>query len=73
MDEEDLEDLSCTDLEQQWGTLKKTTLQEFEAKEMSQLCHVKGQRDVYVNTMPPVTKEMQEEWRTKLMNCKASF
>lgn len=70
MEEEDLDDLSCADLEQQWGMLKKTKRLEFEAKKLSDLCHVKGKRDVYVNNMPQVSEEMEENWRTKLMNCK---
>ncbi|GBP27749.1 hypothetical protein EVAR_82798_1 [Eumeta japonica] len=66
-EEADLEDLSCTDIEKQWGTLKTTALKEYEAKSLSEMCHVKGQRDIYVKTMPEVTEEMESRWRMKLM------
>lgn len=70
MEEEDLEDLSCTDLEQQWGKLKKSTLQEFEAKPLMDLCHVKVQKDKYIQSLPEITDEMKAEWKQMLMNCK---
>lgn len=65
-----MEDLSCTDIEKQWGTLKTTTLKEYDAKSLSEMCHVKGQRDIYVKTMPEITEEMESRWRMKLMECK---
>ncbi|CAH2088298.1 unnamed protein product [Euphydryas editha] len=67
IEEADLEDLSCTDIEKQWGTLKTTALKEYEAKSLSEMCHVKGQRDIYVKTMPEVTEEMKHRWRMKLI------
>jgi hypothetical protein len=66
----DLEDLTCTDIEQQWGSLKKSKLSEYEAKRLTELCHVKAKRSVYVSNLPTVTKEMEDNWRTKLNNCK---
>ncbi|CAG4941484.1 unnamed protein product [Parnassius apollo] len=69
-EEADLEDLSCTDIEKKWVTLKTTALKEYEAKSLSEMCHVKGQRDIYVKTMPEVTEEMESRWRMKLMQSK---
>ncbi|CAG5015258.1 unnamed protein product [Parnassius apollo] len=69
-EEADLEDLSCTDIEKQWGTLKTTALKKYEAKSLSEMCHVKRQRDIYVKTMPKVTEEMESHWRMKLMQSK---
>ncbi|XP_034247196.1 uncharacterized protein LOC117648656 [Thrips palmi] len=70
VEESDLDDLSCTDIEQQWGSLKAAPLQEYEAKKLTELCHVKAKRDVYVSNMPEVTKEMEERWKEALTNCK---
>ncbi|KAL1488561.1 hypothetical protein ABEB36_015024 [Hypothenemus hampei] len=67
VEESELEDLSCTDIEKQWGCLKAATLKEYEAKPLSEMCHVKGQRDIYVKTMLKVTKEMENRWRINLM------
>lgn len=38
-DPEELEDLSCTDLTQQRGKLKKASLSEFEAVAVKEFCH----------------------------------
>lgn len=70
VEESDLDDLSCTDIEQQWGSLKTASLQEYEAKKLTDLCHVKSKRDVYVSNMPEVTKEMEDRWKETLTNCK---
>lgn len=70
IEESELEDLSCTDVVKQWGTLKTATLKEYEAKPLSAMCHVKGQGDMYVKTMPEVTKEMEDCWRMKLVQSK---
>ncbi|XP_052129568.1 uncharacterized protein LOC127750921 [Frankliniella occidentalis] len=70
IEESDLDELSCTDIEQQWGALKSSSLKEYEAKKLTDLCHVKAKRDVYVSILPEVTKEMENKWREALTNCK---
>ncbi|KAE8740224.1 hypothetical protein FOCC_FOCC014276, partial [Frankliniella occidentalis] len=69
IEESDLDELSCTDIEQQWGALKSSSLKEYEAKKLTDLCHVKAKRDVYVSILPEVTKEMENKWREALTNC----
>lgn len=70
MDESELPDLTCTDIEQQWGALKKTSLKEFEAKRLKDFCHVKDQKNVYVFTLPEVTPQMEKKWIDRLLRCK---
>lgn len=65
-----MDDLTCTDVEQQWGALKVTTLKEYEAKKMTELCHVTSQKKVYSASMPEVTAEMEERWKDRLTRCK---
>ncbi|XP_011874160.1 PREDICTED: uncharacterized protein LOC105565510, partial [Vollenhovia emeryi] len=66
VEEAELADLSCTDIEQQWGALKASTLKEYEAKRLTDLCHVKPQSNVYVSAMPEVTKDMEKKWAERL-------
>ena len=40
---------------------------------MSDLCHVAAQKDAYVSAMRTVTKEMEERWKNRLVNCKRSI
>lgn len=71
--EDQLDDLSCTDLEQEWGAMKKALANEFEAKAASDLCHVKDLKDaapLYAEDLPEVTPAMKEKWREILMRCK---
>lgn len=69
VEESELDDLSCTDIEQQWGSLKSATLKEYKAKRLSELCHIKSQKDAYMSTLPEVTKEIEQKWRDRLTNC----
>ncbi|KAL1488783.1 hypothetical protein ABEB36_014581 [Hypothenemus hampei] len=46
LNENDLEDFSCTDVEKQWGILKASTLKEYKAKRLHDLCHVKEHRQI---------------------------
>ncbi|KAK3920024.1 LOW QUALITY PROTEIN: Adenylosuccinate synthetase [Frankliniella fusca] len=71
-DKTGLDDLSCTDVEQQWGALKATTLKEYEAKSLKEFCHVKLPNDVYVSQMPTVTPEMEKKWADRLSRCAPS-
>ncbi|RVE41512.1 hypothetical protein evm_013838 [Chilo suppressalis] len=57
--EEVLDDLSCTDLEQQWGSIKATHYKTYEAKRLCDLCHVKCQSRPTVQ----VTEVMKARWR----------
>lgn len=70
IEESELDDLSCTDIEQQWGLLKASTLKKYEAKRLVELCHVKSQKDAHISTLPEVTKEMEQRWRDVLTSCK---
>jgi len=66
----DLDDLSCTDVEQQWGAMKKSTLGDYEAKRLTEFCHAHSQKDVYATKMPEVTPAMEKKWRDRLVVCK---
>lgn len=57
-------------MEQQWGALKATTLKEYEAKALKDLCHVNPPADVYVSQIPEVTPEMEKKWAERLSRCK---
>lgn len=70
MEEAELAYLSCTDIEQQWGALKTSILEEYEAKKLTDLCHVKSQRDVYMSAMPEVTKDIEKKWAERLSQSK---
>ncbi|RVE47376.1 hypothetical protein evm_007975 [Chilo suppressalis] len=63
VDEEELDDLSCTDLEQQWGSIKATHYKTYEAKRLCDLCHVKCQSRSTVQ----VTEVMKARWREILL------
>ncbi|KAK3910138.1 Hemogen [Frankliniella fusca] len=56
-DPSELEDLSCTDLTQQWGKLKKAALSEFEAKPLSEFCHFTPPVPIYSSGIPVVSDE----------------
>lgn len=66
VDEEELDDLSCTDLEKQWGSIKATHYKTYEAKRLCGLCHVKCQSRPTVQ----VTEVMKAGWREILLQCK---
>jgi len=66
----ELDDLSCTDVEQQWGTVRKSAMSEYEAKKRSEFCHAHGRSEAYAYQMPEVTEEMKKKWRDILVRCK---
>ncbi|XP_034241197.1 uncharacterized protein LOC117645249 [Thrips palmi] len=61
-DESHLEDLSCTDLTQQWGKLKKTSLSEFEAVPLTKFCHFIPPQPIYAKGIPDVSDELALEF-----------
>ncbi|KAK3911139.1 Serrate RNA effector molecule-like protein [Frankliniella fusca] len=65
----DLDDLSCTDVEQQWGAIKKSTLGDYEAKRLTDFCHAHSQKEVYATKMPEVTPAMEKKWSDRLVVC----
>ncbi|KAK3921443.1 hypothetical protein KUF71_001223 [Frankliniella fusca] len=66
-DEEDVEDLTCTDLEQQWGVLKPQHVQNFKPRRTQDLCHVAERKTPFVQSVPPVTPEMRAKWKNILI------
>jgi len=69
-EESDLEDLTCTDIEQQWGALKASTMADYKAKLLVELCQVEAVRSVNVSMVPEVTKETEKEWANRLIASK---
>lgn len=61
-DPEELEDLSCTDLKQQWGKLKKAALSEFEALPLSEFCHYTPPSVVYACGIPDVPEDLASDF-----------
>lgn len=66
VEQDDLEDLSCTDLEQQWGKLKATHCQSYTGKKLEELCHVSEKEE----NSTQITDEMRKKWSKILMDCK---
>ncbi|XP_011883465.1 PREDICTED: uncharacterized protein LOC105570667, partial [Vollenhovia emeryi] len=63
IEEDDMDNISCTDLQQQWGILKSNHSKEYEAKKLSEFCHVQK-----TSKKIEVTDEMKTKWREKLIN-----
>lgn len=51
-------------------TVGSSTLKEYEAKRLTDLCHVDSQKDVYLSAMPEVTKDMEKKWAERISRCK---
>ncbi|KAK3919964.1 Aspartate--tRNA(Asp/Asn) ligase [Frankliniella fusca] len=62
-EENDLEVLTCTSVEQRWGGLQEETLKKFDAVPLQQFCHIKKPPPPYKRIILPVTREMEEEFR----------
>ncbi|KAE8739313.1 hypothetical protein FOCC_FOCC015191, partial [Frankliniella occidentalis] len=60
--ENDLEDLSCTDLEQQWGKLKKAVQTDNEAVPITEFCHFPKYNNVYSRDNVDATGEQQSRF-----------
>ncbi|KAK3922777.1 putative tRNA pseudouridine synthase D [Frankliniella fusca] len=64
--EEDLSDVSCTDLEQQWGKLKTSGKPLLEGCRLTELCHFKQIKRAEVQ----VPEETRKKWADILTKCK---
>jgi len=62
--------LTCTDIEQQWGILKASTLAEYQAKPLAELCHVNDPKVGRVGFVPQITKEIRKKWENILVPSK---
>lgn len=56
--EDDLEDLSCTDIAQQWGKLKSCVQKDFEAVPLIEFCHVTKPSSVYATVNLDISEEL---------------
>ncbi|KAK3931646.1 Sec-independent protein translocase protein TatC [Frankliniella fusca] len=62
-DESIIEKLSCTDLEQVWGTLKEQSMSKFQPSPLHEFCHVKKPALPYKRTIKEVSEEMSKAFR----------
>ncbi|KAK3929657.1 Vacuolar protein sorting-associated protein 29 [Frankliniella fusca] len=60
-DAADLEDLSCTNLTQQWGKLKTAALSQFEAIPLTDFCHFVAPQAIYAKGEPEVSQDLAAE------------
>ena len=62
-DESAIEKLSCTDVEQVWGTLKEKTMAKFEPSPLNEFCHVQKHPTPYKRPILEVTPDMEKRFR----------
>jgi len=68
---EDLDELSSTDLEQQWGKMKAGVKADFDAIPLSQYCHVNKEKvPIYSRSVPDVCDELASNFAKILINGK---
>ncbi|KAK3920156.1 Actin cytoskeleton-regulatory complex protein END3 [Frankliniella fusca] len=58
-----IEKLSCTDLEQVWGTLKEQSLAKFNPSPLHEFCHVKKPTTPYKRPIQQVTTDLEVKFR----------
>ncbi|KAK3918305.1 tRNA dimethylallyltransferase [Frankliniella fusca] len=63
-DESELETLTCTDVQQIWGSISEKTLSRFAPVEMHEFCCMKKLPPVYKREIQDVTPELEEEFRS---------
>lgn len=69
VEEQDLPDLSCTDVEQEWGKLKNSHGVKFQATRTKDLCHV-PHKPLADSRTPEQKAAYHEFCRNILLNCK---
>ncbi|KAE8743416.1 hypothetical protein FOCC_FOCC010988 [Frankliniella occidentalis] len=64
---DELEDLSCTDLTQQWGKLKKAVLTEYEAVQITKYCHFVTPQSIYAKGIPQVSEDLADQFASQIL------
>lgn len=67
LDENDLEVLTCTDLEQRWGQLKERTLSQFEPALLVDFCCVSPYKSPYRREVKEVDDSMASRFRNMFL------
>jgi len=62
-DEKDIDQLTCTDIKQVWGTLKEKTLSQYEPTPLKDFCHIGSQQTAYKRPILNPSPEMEAEFR----------